>query len=295
MGLAQAPTSCAGWCTHIRPSCRLSGHQRSAAASYTLLLPPVSPRTIVQSDPGCRQTGACHFSWKEEGIYESGWNKLMEKNYAKREWPEAKIIALLINDDQLFLILYRELYYRHVYSRHVYSRLQPNIDDRFHLYENSCELFNYLLNSIPLELPGQWLWDIVDEFIYQFQSFCVWRAKVKAKSDEELLMLADGTQAPFARVIVCYIATYYYIGLCYIMLRRYPDAIRAFVSIMNFILRMRQYHAQSYQYDQINKTADRMYALFVICNALSPSWLDGNIVNIMKDRYGEQFAKIPQS
>jgi translation initiation factor 3 subunit L len=43
--------------------------------------------------------------------------------------------------DQIFLILYRELYYRHVYSR-----LQPNIDDRFHSYENSCELFNYLLS-----------------------------------------------------------------------------------------------------------------------------------------------------
>ena len=52
--------------------------------------------------------------------------------------------------DQLFLILYRELYYRHVYSR-----LQPNIDDRFHSYENSCELFNYLLSaSLPaLSIP----------------------------------------------------------------------------------------------------------------------------------------------
>ena len=45
--------------------------------------------------------------------------------------------------DQIFLILYRELYYRHVYSR-----LQPNIDDRFHSYENSCELFNYLLSAL---------------------------------------------------------------------------------------------------------------------------------------------------
>src|SRR6201999_90635 len=47
-----------------------------------------------------------------------------------------------IRADQLFLILYRELYYRHVYSR-----LQPDIDDRFHSYENSCELFNYLLSA----------------------------------------------------------------------------------------------------------------------------------------------------
>ena len=94
--------------------------------------------------------------------YESGWNRLTEKFYSKTEWPEAEVIAPLVNDgalhlprlfrptfglqlhtDQLFLILYRELYYRHVYSR-----LQPDIDDRFHSYENSCELFNYLLSGV---------------------------------------------------------------------------------------------------------------------------------------------------
>ncbi|KII85604.1 hypothetical protein PLICRDRAFT_44932 [Plicaturopsis crispa FD-325 SS-3] len=307
--------------------------------------------------------------------YESGWNRLTEKFYAKAEWPEAEVIAPLVNDDQIFLILYRELYYRHVYSR-----LSPNIDDRFHSYENSCELFNYLLNSdgpVPLDLPEQWLWDIIDEFIYQFQSFCVWRSKVKSKSDDELVMLADGGQvwssysvlnvlysliqkskineyvvavqdgkspeeiselvgeyggrplyrmlgyfslvgllrvhvllgdftlalkvmdnvelsqkASITRVTACNVTTYYYVGFCYIMLRRYPDAIRAFVTILNFIMRMRQYHTRSYQYDQINKTADRMYALFAICNALSPSRLDDNILNIVKERYGEQLGKM---
>ncbi|RPD65447.1 hypothetical protein L226DRAFT_530970 [Lentinus tigrinus ALCF2SS1-7] len=307
--------------------------------------------------------------------YESGWNRLTEKFYSKTEWPEAEVIAPLVNDDQIFLVLYRELYYRHVYSR-----LSPDIDDRFHSYENSCELFNYLLNSdgpVPLELPEQWLWDIIDEFIYQFQSFCVWRSKVKSKTEEELSLLADANQvwssysvlnvlysliqkskinehlvalqegksaeeiaeivgeygtrplykllgyfsiigllrvhsllgdftlalkvmenvelnqkSPFTRVTACHVTTYYYVGFCYIMLRRYPDAIRAFVSILNFILRMRQYHTRSYQYDQINKTADRMYALFAICNALSPTRVDDNISNIVKERYGEQFSKM---
>lgn len=53
----------------------------------------------------------------------------------------------------------------------------------------------------------------------------------------------------------CHVTTYYYVGFCYIMLRRYPDAIRAFVSILNFILRMRQYHTRSYQYDQVRTRA----------------------------------------
>jgi translation initiation factor 3 subunit L len=47
---------------------------------------------------------------------------------------------------------------------------------------------------VTLELPEQWLWDIIDEFIYQFQVFCTWRSKVKSKTDDELTMLADGGQ-----------------------------------------------------------------------------------------------------
>ena len=60
-------------------------------------------------------------------------------------------------------------------------------------------------------------------------------------------------QSPFSRVTACHVTTYYYVGFCYIMLRRYPDAIRTFVSILNFILRMRQYHTRSYQYDQVRQ------------------------------------------
>jgi translation initiation factor 3 subunit L len=47
---------------------------------------------------------------------------------------------------------------------------------------------------VQLQLPEQWLWDIIDEFIYQYQSYCVWRAKVKSKSEEELAVLADAGQ-----------------------------------------------------------------------------------------------------
>ena len=120
--------------------------------------------------------------------------------------------------DPIFLILYRELYYRHVYSC-----LQSNIDDRFHSYENSCELFNYPLSkrcvftkivtfilnqrsdsdgSVELELPEQWLWDIIDEFIYQYQVFCTWRSKVTTKTQDELIMLAEGVWTDFLLLLL---------------------------------------------------------------------------------------------
>ncbi|CAI5515759.1 unnamed protein product [Closterium sp. Naga37s-1] len=42
-----------------------------------------------------------------------------------------------------------------------------------------------LLGNLNVQLPNAWLWDMVDEFIYQFQSFCHFRARVKSRTDEE--------------------------------------------------------------------------------------------------------------
>ncbi|OWK03820.1 EIF3L [Cervus elaphus hippelaphus] len=65
----------------------------------------------------------------------------------------------------------------------------PSLEQRFESYYNYCNLFNYILNAdgpAPLELPNQWLWDIIDEFIYQFQSFSQYRCKTAKKSEEEI-------------------------------------------------------------------------------------------------------------
>lgn len=117
--------------------------------------------------------------WDLHAAYESTFNKLTEKFYATSPWPEPELIAPLVNDDPTFLILYKELYFRHVYSK-----LQPTLDDRIASYNNYCDLFNYMLNAsdepCELELPSQWLWDIIDEFIYQFQSFAQYRHKAKS-------------------------------------------------------------------------------------------------------------------
>lgn len=76
--------------------------------------------------------------------------------------------------------------------------------------------------------------------------------KVGGQAETYIPVRLTRSQSPFTRVTACHVTTYYYVGFCYIMLRRYPDAIRTFVSILNFILRMRQYHTRSYQYDQVS-------------------------------------------
>lgn len=306
------------------------------------------------------------------GVYENSLNRLTEKFYAKSTWPEAEYISPIVNDDQVFLTLYRELYYRHLYAK-----LTPTIEHRFHSYENYCDLFNYILNSdgpVTLELPNQWLWDIIDEFIYQFQSFCQYKNRIKAKSKEEVEMLRENPQvwstysvlnvlysliqkskiseqlavqkaggdvaeaageygsrtlykmlgyfsiigllrvhcllgdytlalkmmdnielnkkALFARVTACHVTTYYYVGFSYMMMRRYADAIKVFAHILVFISRTRQYHTRSYQYDSIQKKGDQMYALLAICIALCPTRLDENIHGNLREKWGDQLAKM---
>ena len=53
--------------------------------------------------------------------------------------------------------------------------------------------FNFLDDNAPstLVLPNQWMWDIIDEFIYQFQSFCQYRAKIMNKPEDEMNSLKE--------------------------------------------------------------------------------------------------------
>ncbi|OCF60998.1 eukaryotic translation initiation factor 3 subunit L [Kwoniella mangroviensis CBS 10435] len=298
-------------------------------------------------------------------MYESGWNKLTQAHYSQNEWPEAELISPLVGNDQVFLTLYRELYFRHVYAK-----LQPTIDDRFQSYENI-----YSDGPVPLDLPIQWLWDMLDEFVYQFSNFSTWRANPKNKNEEELEALAEAQNiwssysvlnvlyslvqksqineqlraekqgktpeevqelageygskplyrnlgyfslicllrvhvllgdptlalqtmenvdlsggAFLTRITACHVTTYYHVGCAYMALGRWPDAIKTFISVLIFFIRMKQYHTRSYQYGSITKQCERMYALLAICTTLSPGPSDESIMSIVKEHYADQLS-----
>ena len=79
--------------------------------------------------------------------------------------------------------------HRRIAQRQRHDLLTPH---RFESYYNYCKLFNYILSAeqpVNLELPNQWLWEIIDEFIYQFQAFSQFRSKLGKKTDEEIEIL----------------------------------------------------------------------------------------------------------
>lgn len=59
----------------------------------------------------------------------------------------------------------QEMYYRHLYAIN-----QPSLQARFESWENYTALFGVILHgNVNMQLPNNWLWDMIDEFVYQFQ------------------------------------------------------------------------------------------------------------------------------
>lgn len=220
-----------------------------------------------------------------------------------------------------------------------------------------------------------WAWDVIDEFIYQFESFCRYRnraARENTNPDESQLLrdnpntwgcysvlnvlysliqrsqineqleamkrnedpmtvageygtrplyrmlgyfsiigllrvhclLGDfslalktlddielNKKAMFARVMAAHFTTYYYVGFSYMMMRRYADAIRMFSHILVYVSRTKNFQKNA-QYDSITKKNDQMYALVAICVAFNPTKLDDTIHTALRDKYGDQLARI---
>ncbi|EDV27724.1 uncharacterized protein TRIADDRAFT_63682 [Trichoplax adhaerens] len=108
-------------------------------------------------------------------LCEAGFIKITERAFSKSAWPDADRIAPLVNNGEGTIDV-------------------PTLDQRFESYYNYCNLFNCILSAkapVRLELPHQWLWNIIDEFIYQFQSFSLYRYKLKHKQENDLAMLRD--------------------------------------------------------------------------------------------------------
>lgn len=111
--------------------------------------------------------------------HEVGFNMLTETFYQSTPWPDPEIVVGPLVNDSVFLIFYTELYYRHLYAL-----TAPKAEQHFKSFENYCKLFNHFLSSdnpVDIVLPVHWAWDIIDEFIYQFNTFTIYRSKVVAR------------------------------------------------------------------------------------------------------------------
>jgi translation initiation factor 3 subunit L len=75
---------------------------------------------------------------------------------------------------------------------------------------------------------------------------------------------------------------------------RYVEATREFNKILLYILKFKQYHQKSPQYDQILKKNEQMYALLAICLSLCPQnkLIDENVSTQLKEKYNDKMTKM---
>jgi len=123
-------------------------------------------------------------------LYEDTFNKLTDKFYKSTRWPSAEAVADSIDKSPLFMILYKELYYRHIYSRLSNS---ITFQDRRGSWENYCLLLDLIIGDLSeqadlsVALPAQWIWDILDEFVYHYERYCIFITKsVKSGKDQDI-------------------------------------------------------------------------------------------------------------
>uniref|UniRef100_A0A7S4AY74 Eukaryotic translation initiation factor 3 subunit L n=1 Tax=Pseudo-nitzschia australis TaxID=44445 RepID=A0A7S4AY74_9STRA len=137
-------------------------------------------------------------------LYNDVFQDLSKKYFASTPWPSPTAIAVECNGDPLFLAFYRELTHRHW---HAVSR--PSLRERMEGWDVYRELFDELLEGAEADstsddpklfiLPG-WAFEILHEFVYQFQGFCQFRTTLFASANKYKLLQsadsADGEGAP---------------------------------------------------------------------------------------------------
>jgi len=121
-------------------------------------------------------------------LYEDTFNKLTGEYYRNTRWPSVEAVERTVSSEPLFIILYKELYYRHIYAR-----LNPvSFEDRLGSWDNYCRLLDLIIldlkeaeDEFSIALPAQWLWDILDEFIYHYQTYSNHRNKTAKMAKEK--------------------------------------------------------------------------------------------------------------
>jgi len=126
---------------------------------------------------------------EQQKLYQTTLPDLSQKYFATSQWPSATSIASECNGDPLFLAVYRELTHRHWHS---VSR--PTLTDRMEGWDVYAQLFDECLDSDSPSffLLPSWVFEILHEFVYQFQGFCQIRTAVYSAAKKQGLLDADG-------------------------------------------------------------------------------------------------------
>lgn len=119
---------------------------------------------------------------EQQALYSGTFREVTAKYFPNVAWPSPDQISGECDGDPLFLALYDELTLRHLQQ----SVKRPSVRDRVEGWRAYRELFDLLVAEASLADDGgaqretlylvpEWCFDILHEFLYQFQGFCQFR------------------------------------------------------------------------------------------------------------------------
>ena len=119
-------------------------------------------------------------------LYGAKFAELSKTFYSDAAWPAAESIASDVGDDKLFLCFYREMTYRQQSSKSFGNKASSS-----QLWQNYCALFDILLagEDTDMMINERWAFDIVKEFVYNFQTSCQHRMDLLRRTSEEIEVL----------------------------------------------------------------------------------------------------------
>jgi len=135
-------------------------------------------------------------------LYDQKFKELSDKYFSQSPWPAPEAISKECNDDDVFLLFYQEMSLRHRFSK----MKQIPISLYLEAWENYNRLFNILLSSKEnfIMISTQWAYDIMQEFVYTFQSYCQYRLQHNRTEEELHTMEAnkDAWSLPVVSIIL---------------------------------------------------------------------------------------------
>ncbi|CAD8122810.1 unnamed protein product [Paramecium sonneborni] len=126
-------------------------------------------------------------------LYDTIFNKIYCNTlYKETLFPLAETLEEAFNDefDSITKLLYNESCYRHIFQS---VQQQFNLQTSIESWQNYQLLFVALQQkqNIDLPLPPSWIWDILDEYVYQFYVSSRWRKLLKNDEKANLNNIQD--------------------------------------------------------------------------------------------------------
>ena len=136
-------------------------------------------------------------------MYYKQWKDLTKSFYENNEWPSAEAVAPIVEDNEVFLLCYRELCYRQILMNR-----KATLVHRIESWNNYRNLFDMFLDGAltsKMALPLEWLYDMIEEFLYQWHNFYY---DYKPQDQAELELLRENQNVWKVQTVLGYLTSF---------------------------------------------------------------------------------------